>query len=272
MQLFLPSPLKLKNWNPMNHSPLSVDRSHPGITLLTLNRPEKRNALNLELMELLCQAITESQSLPDQRALIITGAGPLFCSGMDLKESLLPDYVEPLAKMIARLLTTLYSSPLVTIAAVHGAAIAGGAGVMSACDFAIAATGTKIGYPEVHRGLVAAQVATLLRRQLQERQVRELLLLGELIEAERALAIGLINSITSIERLLPDALLLARRAQQGAPVAIAETKRLIAALAQKSLDDDLAIAIDFHHRARLSSESQEGITAFLQKRTPSWTS
>src|SRR5205807_10565833 len=113
------------------------------------------------------------------------------------------------------------------IAAVHGAAVAGGAGIMSACDFIVAAEKTKIGYPEVRRGLVAGLVMTFLRRQVGERSTRELVLGGELIDAERAREIGLVNRVVARDELMNEAHKFADSILQGAPNAIAQTKRLI---------------------------------------------
>src|SRR5439155_501521 len=131
------------------------------------------------------------------------------------------------AEMVAKALLALSQTPLVTIAAVHGAAVAGGAGLMSACDFVVAAEGTKIGYPEVRRGLVAGLVMTFLRRQIGERNMSELLLGSELISAERAKEIGLVNRVVSQENLMSEAQRFADSVLQGAPGALTQTKRLI---------------------------------------------
>lgn len=241
-----------------------VNRDHPSVTILTLNRPEKRNALNIALLEELCRLFEETEKLAGQRIAIIAGAGSIFCAGLDLKEAVASELVEQSAALLARLLSALYSSSLVTIAAVQGAAIAGGAGLASACDFIIAAKGTQFGYPEVRRGLVAAQVAVLLQRQLPMRKVRELLLLGESIDAEEALEIGLINCVAASEQLIDKALEIASVALKGAPQAIVETKRLLTALESVPLADQLKIAMETHHRARLSSEAKEGVAAFFK--------
>lgn len=247
-----------------------IDRTHPHVTILTLNRPDKRNALNIEMMEQFCQALEATIALPDQRVIILTGAGTSFCTGMDLKEASNPAKIDQSAQLIARMLTSLYQSKLVTIAAVQGAAIAGGAGLMSACDFVVAAVGTRFGYPETRRGLVAAQVATLLLRQLRIRDMRELLLFGELVGTDRALEMGLINRVVPSDELLTQALAFAEVVLQGAPEATAETKRLIDALDPRTLTEDLKVAMRFHHQARESKEAKEGIDAFFEERKPSW--
>lgn len=236
------------------------------ITHLILNRPEKRNALNSLLLEQLCEAIRETIKNASQRVIVLSGNGPVFCAGMDLKEALQHEKTDSLANLIAKTLTSLYSSPLVTIAAVHGAAIAGGAGLMSACDLVVTTEDVKIGYPEIRHGLVAAQVSTLLSRQVSWRTVRELLLLGELMGSKRAFEIGLVNRIVSSQDLLSAVFSLAEEAAKHPPDAIAETKRLLSALEPHSLNDDLRVAIGIHRKARRSQSAKEGIQLFFEKK------
>jgi len=172
--------------------------------------------------------------------------------------------------MVAKTLITLSQTRLITIAAVHGAAVAGGAGIMSACDFVIAAEGTKIGYPEVRRGLVAGLVMTFLRRQVGERNMRELLLGSELIDAAGAKEIGLVNRVVAQNDLIDEAQKVADSVLQGAPAALAQTKRLIDELWWRSVKDDVDLALKYHLQARESSEAREGIAAFNEKRKPNW--
>src|SRR5256886_7212934 len=174
-----------------------IEKQSPQITLLTLNRPERRNSITFELLNELIAAIKVASDQADERVLILRGAGAAFCTGLDLKEAADEKKAHMTAELVAKTLITLAETRLVTIATVHGAAVAGGAGIMSACDFVIAAERTKIGYPEVRRGLVAGLVMTFLRRQLRERDLRELLLASELITAERAREIGLVNRVVA---------------------------------------------------------------------------
>src|SRR3954463_9024550 len=166
---------------------LLVEKQTPQITQLTLNRPERRNALTVELMAELTTACEAAGADPEQRILILRGAGKGFCTGLDLEEALKAD-PHVTAENVGRMLLAVAETRLVTIAIVHGAAVAGGAGLMSACDFVIAAERTKIGYPEVRRGLVASLVMTFARRQLRERDLREVMLASELFDAEHARA------------------------------------------------------------------------------------
>src|SRR5678809_1018553 len=182
-----------------------IEKESPQISVVTLNRPERRNALTLELLTELCAAIKVASEQPEQRVLILRGAGAAFCTGLDLKEAADSTNAHATAEMVANTLVAISQTRLVTIAAVHGAAVAGGAGIMSACDFVVAAERTKIGYPETRRGLVAGLVLTFLRRQLRERDIRELLLGGELIDAKRALAMGLVNRVVSRDEVITEA-------------------------------------------------------------------
>jgi methylglutaconyl-CoA hydratase len=247
-----------------------VEKQTPQITVLTLNRPERRNALTIELMTELTAAIENANADAKQRILILRGAGKAFCTGLDLQEAV---KVEPhlTAETVARTLLALAETRLVTIATVHGAAVAGGAGVMSACDFVIAAERTKIGYPEVRRGLVAGLVMTFLRRQLRERDLREVLLASELFEAERAREIGLVNRVVPSGELETEAQKIAASVLQGAPGAITNSKRLLEELWSTSVRQDIERALRHHMEARESPESKEGIAAFNEKRPPNWT-
>jgi methylglutaconyl-CoA hydratase len=246
-----------------------IEKQTPQVTVLTLNRPERRNALTIELLSELNAAIKIASDQPQERVLILRGAGASFCTGLDLKAATTQN-AQATAEMVAKALIALSQTRLITIAAVHGAAVAGGAGIMSACDFVVAAERTKIGYPEVRRGLVAGLVMTFLRRQVGERNMRELLLGSELIDAERAREIGLINRVVPQEDLMSEAQKFANSALQGAPGALAQTKRFIEELWWRSVKEDIDLAFKHHMQARESSEAREGIAAFNEKRPPNW--
>lgn len=241
------------------------------VTTVTLNRPEKRNALTIGLMTELTKAVGEADANPKQRVLILKGAGKAFCTGMDLNEVAQPEKAHASAELVAKTLISLSESRLITIAAVHGAAVAGGTGLMSTCDFVIAAKHTKIGYPEVRRGLVPGLIMTFLRRQLRERDLRELLLGGELFEADRAREIGLVNRVVAPEELENETQKVVAAILQGAPGALNNTKRLLEKLWPTSVREDIEKALAFHMEARESAEATEGVAAFLEKRPPKWT-
>jgi methylglutaconyl-CoA hydratase len=250
--------------------PCLIDAADPAIVLVTLNRPEKRNALSIELIERLTAAITQASSDPTRRVLILRGADPVFCAGLDLHEAADPALSDRSSHRLADLYIALCQCPLVTIAAAQGAAFGGGAGLLAACDLVVAAEDLKIGFPEVHRGLVAALVTCMVRRQLGERAVRELVLLGQSVPAGRALSLGLINRVVPNARLMDEATALAREACNGAPGAIARTKRLLDDVAPRPIADDLRLALKYHLEARESAEAAEGVAAFLEKRPPHW--
>ena len=248
-----------------------IEKQNPQITVVTLNRPQRRNSLTIELLNELVASIKVASDQACERVLILRGAGAAFCTGLDLKEAADQKTAHITAELVAKALITLAETRLVTIAAVHGAAVAGGAGIMSACDFVVAAEKTKIGYPEVRRGLVAGLVMTFLRRQVGERNMRELVLGGELIDAERAREIGLVNRVVAPDQLMIEAQKFADSVLQGAPNALTQTKRLIEELWSTSVKEDVDLALKHHMRARESAEAREGIAAFNERRKPDWT-
>ena len=247
-----------------------IEQQSPQVTVLTLNRPERRNALTIELMSELAGAIAAAEADEAQRVLILRGAGLSFCTGMDLNETADTSKAHASADGVAKMLLALSQTRLITIASVHGAAVAGGAGIMSACDFVVAAEGTKIGYPEARRGLVAGMVMTFLRRQLRERDVRELLFTGELIDAQRAREIGLVNRVVAPDQVEAEAQKIAASVLQGAPNALKNAKRLLEELWSTSVREDIDRALVHHLHARESAEAKEGVAAFLEKRSPKW--
>lgn len=252
-------------------SPVLISREN-ATTTVTLNRPEKRNALNVELLDALVAAVIAADSDRSQRILVLRGAGPVFCSGLDLAEAAEPERAAASAERVGAALRALATTRLITIAVVQGAAIAGGAGLMSACDFAVATRDAKFGYPEIRRGLVPALIMTFLRRQLRERDARELLLLGKLFDAAHAHAIGLINRVVPDESALEtEVCRIVSALLQGAPEALAETKKLLGELWPSPLPRDLEAAHALHLAARNSTEAREGVAAFLEKRAPAWT-
>lgn len=233
-----------------------IQIEHNGaIAIITLNRPDKRNALNLELLTQLYNAL---ESLSDkQRAIILTGKGPVFCAGMDLQEASRRENIESLANLIAKCFTALYKSPLITIAAVNGPVFAGGAGLMSACDFVVAVENASISYPEIHRGIIPAQVSALLTRQVGWRMVKELLLLGQPITSLRGKEIGLINRVVKEGEALKEALDLADMAIKGDAMIIAETKRLLEVYEAHPFEKDLQLALSgYLCKNRITSPSE----------------
>ena len=236
------------------------------IQLLTLNRPAKRNALTIELMQSLHTELQACEADASCRAVILRGAGPVFCAGLDLREAAELEVAQKSAEWVAKTFQRFATTDLVVIAAVHGAAMAGGAGLMSSCDLVVAESDARIGFPEVRRGLVAALVSAVLKRRLRDSEMRMLFLTGEAIDATRACQLGLVQQVG--DDALAQATELARTICQGGPSAVRHTKRLIRDLG--SLELDLQTALAAHSAARTSAEAAEGLAAFLEKRDANW--
>src|SRR5271165_4460840 len=195
-----------------------------GVATITLNRPDKRNAISFELIDDLLGALKEVET-SDAIVLIMTGAGKAFSSGMDLDnlKALIgrsPEQNLKDSETMVRLFRTLYEFSKVTIAAVNGAAIAGGTGLALLCDFTLAVPEAKFGYTEVRIGFVPAIVATFLLRQVGEKIARDLLLTGRIFDAEEALRIGLLTQIVPQERLMDRARELAAHLIEGSPLSL----------------------------------------------------
>lgn len=254
----------------MSETLVLIDRPRTGVAELVLNRPERRNALSIALMNELVGAIERLSEESGVRVLILRGAGSVFCSGLDLGEVADPSLAEAGADGVRRLFVALARTPLVTIAAAHGFATAGGAGLMAACDFAVAAEDLWVGFPEVRRGLVPALVATILRKKLRDADLRELFLLGSPIDAARARSMGLVFSVVSGASVRAEADRLAGLILKGGPQAIRSTKALLSEFDVEVDREAVHIALEHHLRSRISEEAQEGLAAFLEKREPKW--
>lgn len=247
------------------------------IVRLTLNCPDRRNALSRDLVAALAEHLDGLANDSSVRVLILTGAGSSFCAGMDLKEAA-TDFALPPSKAeqravddslaLARLIDRLHRFPRLTIAAVNGPAFGGGAGLAMACDALMMSETARIGYPEVVRGLVAAIVLPDLVRQVGERRARTLLLTGHFLSATEALQWGLANQVCAPDRLDADAWAAAARALEAAPEAVVLTKRLIDEASGRALNLDDAAALSAS--VRVSEEGREGLTAFQEKRRPLW--
>jgi methylglutaconyl-CoA hydratase len=248
-----------------------------GILRITLNRPEKRNALSPQMVEELTVALGAAGADAPCGVVVLTGAGSAFCAGLDLEhleslESRTAAEHRADSERIAKLFRTLYDCPRPTIAAVNGPAIAGGCGIATLCDFTLAAPRAKFGYTEVRIGFIPAIVSTFLLAQLGEKQARDLLLTGRIFEAAEAHALGLVNRVLEPEDLLPAAERLAVQLLENSPEALAATKRLLSANARAVLDAEMETAIQANAEARLTGDFREGIRAFLEKRSPVWPS
>ena len=245
-----------------------------GIATITLNRPEKRNAISFELIDDLLRALDEVAK-SEAIVLILTGAGKAFCSGMDLENlnALLgrtPEQNLEDSRTMVRLFRLLYEFPKITIAAVNGAAVAGGTGVALLCDFTLAVPEAKFGYTEVRIGFVPAIVSTFLLRQVGEKQARDLLLTGRLLGAEEALRMGLITEVVASEKLMSRARELAALLMENSPASLRVTKQLLTDHARTELDAQIDAAMRENAASRATADFREGITSFLEKRKPVW--
>lgn len=244
------------------------------VCTITLNRPERRNAMTPQMQEELLAAMQEAAA-GSCRVVVLAGAGEAFCAGLDL--SSLQDMNDKSAaehtadaQRIARLFRTLYELPKPTIAAVHGAAIAGGTGLATICDFTLAVPAAKFGYTEVKIGFVPALVSAYLALQIGDKRSRDLLLTGRFFSADEAYRLGLVNEVVQPDQLAGRTLELAETLKANSPQSMAATKRLLAAQNRAWLDTAIEHALDANAEARTTHDFREGVAAFLEKRKPVW--
>jgi len=240
------------------------------IAVVSLNRAEKRNALNMEVFQELCRLIEATENRPGARVMILKGMGPVFSSGLDLNEAADPELVQQSARLLASTLRRVWDSSLVTIAAVHGAAIAGGAGLAAACDFVICEEGTRWAFPEVRRGLVPALIGAVLVKPASRRFLLDWLLTGRVVRAEELEHAGIINRIVPTAQVMHFALEVARSVAAGAPGVQRSTKRLLDELSGEPLAKLIDHALADHLESRSSAEAREGVRAYFEKRDPDW--
>lgn len=248
-----------------------------GIRTLTLNRPERRNALTPEMQSELIHALEEAATSASVRVLVLTGAGEAFCAGLDLsaleamQHKSAADLAED-ASRIARVFRTLYELPIPTIAAVNGHAIAGGTGLATLCDFTLAVPAAKFGYTEARIGFVPAIVSAYLTLQVGEKRARDLLLTARLFTAEEACGYGLVTEVVAPEALWARVESLAQSLLANSPASLCATKRLLAEQNRAWLDAALQFSLVANARSRETMDFREGVAAFLGKRKPTWSS
>jgi methylglutaconyl-CoA hydratase len=245
------------------------------IATITLNRADKRNAISYELIDDLTAALKHAAESAAQ-IVILTGAGSAFCAGMDLEnlkqllgrtpEENLQDSVK-----MSGLFRALYDFPKPTIAAVNGAAIAGGTGLATLCDFTLAVPEVKFGYTEVKIGFVPGIVSSYLIANIGEKRARDLLLTGRLFGAEEAHRLGLVNEIVALEKLMSRALELAAQLMENSPTSLRTTKALLSIYTKEQLDRQVGQAVKENAAIRQTPDFKEGIGSFLEKRKPKWT-
>ncbi len=240
------------------------------IGVILLNRPEKRNALVPEMIAQLSEKLNLAEADNNLKVLILSGEGSSFCSGADL------DYLHKIkdysiientndSQNLASLYLKIYNFPKPTIAAVNGAAIAGGCGLATVCDFIIAdKTKSKFGYPEVKIGFIPAIVSTFLIRKIGEGKTRRLLISGEIINAEEAVEIGLVNYLA--DDALGEAKAFAQKLLNNSSDSMNETKKLINKIADLSIFDAVKYSINMNTITRTTKDFEEGINNFINKK------
>ncbi len=244
------------------------------IATLTLSRAEKRNAISHLLIDDFLAALQEVEHSAAQ-VLIVAAEGKAFCAGMDLEDlqALVTQTAEENhrhSQRIATLFRSLYDFPKTTIAAVNGAAIAGGAGVATLCDFTLASTAASFGYTEVRIGFVPAVVSAFLIRQVGEKHARDLLLTGRIISAEEAYRMGLVNEVMEPAYLQAGARRLAEELLENSPASLRATKALLRSYASDALERDIRSGMEANAAIRMSADFEEGVRSFLERRKPRW--
>lgn len=251
--------------------PVLVSRSD-GVVVLTLNRPARRNAIGGGMGEALDTLILELAQDASARVVVLRGAGGHFCAGLDLNE-VAANPAEQLARnrTVGARFAAIAALPQVVIAAVEGAAHAGGLGFLCCADIAFGAADARMAAPEVRRGLVPAQIMPWLVRRMGRPAATRLVLEGRVLDALAAQRLGLLDEVAP-DRAGLDALVAASIANilQGGPQAIAETKRLIAALGPLSPAGYAEAGAEAFGRTAASPEAAEGLLAFRDKRAPAW--
>jgi methylglutaconyl-CoA hydratase len=247
----------------------------PPSALITLNRPQVRNALTPQMVEGFHQALDRLEKHDDIAAVIVTGEGKAFCGGADLRvlqqmETQSVEEVRQDSRGLMKLLARIYEFPKPVIAAVNGPAAGGGCGLVSVCDIVLAVKGATFSYPEIKVGFIPALVAVFLVRICGEKRAGELLLTGRAFSVEEAQEIGLVNTIVEADSLLEKARESVKAIARSSPVAMSLTKELIRDVSGLSLHEALVAALQLNALVRTSEDFKEGVSSFLEKREPQW--
>jgi enoyl-CoA hydratase len=243
------------------------------VALLTLNRPEARNAVSPEVSQTMASLLDEVEADPALRAVVLTGRGDVFSAGADLKV-----IAQGKANDIARgkggfagVVTRDFPKPM--IAAVNGPALAGGFEIVLACDLVVAADSARFGIPEVKRGLMAAAGGLIrLPKRVPLAIALELAMTGDPIDAARALQLGLVNRVVSADRVVDEAIALAERIGENSPIAVRNSRQLVREAAELTEDEGWARTLELMTPVFESGDAIEGATAFAEKRPPVWRS
>ena len=260
------------------HDKILIRERRDDVYILTLNCPDNRNALSEQMIAAIERALVVIKVWLEVKIVIIAGAGPVFCSGHDLRaiQQHREDgdsgkgYYKRLLLHCTRLMTTLTEYPKPIIAAVDGAATAAGVQLIASCDLAVASAGARFCTPGVKIGFVCHTPAVPLSRNLTRKHALEMLLTGEFIGAPRALEMGLVNRLAPEGKAVDEAIALAKIIAQKSPEALAMGKRSFHAQEGLPIADAYATASDFMVDNMLMPDAVEGVSAFLGKRKPEW--
>jgi len=255
------------------YSTLILEDQGP-VARITFHRPDKRNAISATMIAELQTALDEIER-GHARVVVVTGAGKAFCAGMDLEMLAAIAQQSPAenqedSRRMAKMFRRIWSYPRPLIAAVNGAALAGGCGIATLCDFTLAAPEAKFGYTEVKIGFLPAIVSVFLTRQIGEKRSRDLLLTGRVLDAAEAKEFGLVSELVPAERLLDRAHELAQTLIEASPSSLSRAKRLLISSEIAGVDHDLERAILENARIRCTPDFKEGLASFLEKRKPVW--
>src|SRR5271165_377487 len=259
----------------MTHTPFVMRSDTAGVSTLTLNRPESRNALSLGMLLALSAELDRIAVDPSVRVVVIAGAGPAFCAGHDLKEIRAEKFGSVYSKKLfaecAKMMLAVVRLPKPVIAQVHGIATAAGCQLVASCDLAVAADDARFATPGVNIGLFCSTPMVALSRAVGRKAAMEMLLTGDLVDATRAREIGLVNRVVPEAELGGAVTALAGQIAAKSPLTVAIGKEAFYRQAEMNLDAAYAYTAEVMTRNMLARDAGEGIDAFLQKRHPVWT-
>ena len=241
-----------------------------GVLTLTLDRPDKRNALDAVLIDALSAALERADLDAEVRVVALRGAGKDFCAGADLQELLdsadrSPAENEASALRLGQIFLAIRRLPKPVVAVVQGRALAGGAGLATACDLVLMGAGAQLGYPEIQRGFVPAMVMTLLRRLAGERAALDLVLTGRVLAADEARVLGLVSRVVPDDRLEAEGRTVLASLAAASPTALALTKRLFHELDGLGFEEGIRLGARVNAQARQTPDFREAIARFLRK-------
>ncbi len=255
--------------------PVLLRQDEDGIARLTLNRPAQRNALSVALMASLQEAIDAVAKDPKVKVVVIAANGPGFCGGHDLREMRANpgrQHYEALFRQCSRLMVSLTKLPKPVIARVHGVAAAAGCQLVATCDLAVASSAARFAVNGINIGLFCSTPMVALTRAVGRKSAMEMLMTGDLIDAERARAIGLVNRVVPPERLDEEVTALARQIASKLTLAVAIGKEAFYRQAELGLEAAYGYTAGVMTENMLARDTEEGVDAFLEKRAPRWDS